>query len=637
MQASSSTDNQVFRLARNWIDECERDHVSCKADDRQKLRRPNRLLKIAKKIGDDLTEPEEWHVRLVDGVQYNAPFAALSYCWGDPTENSFALTKATEAQLRAGTLSSDLPATLKDAVSVVRRLHLDLLWIDALCIRQDDKEDWAQESSRMRDVYRGAMVTIEAAAAGGSSEGFLKERTSSMPYCRLKWHDSGGLECVQLRPVEDLSEAQLLGSRLYSRGWTLQERLLASRTLSFGRQQTTFECMDGYREEARLLGQPTTLTRARFLSKAVLKTIRNADEWYIRLLRYLLRAVGLYPGFYLFGRTCVVEPALSMSVGDPFDHVKSYREIWATLVHIYTQRCLSKNSDRLPAISGLASEFQQYIDDTYVAGLWKSDLPVALGWMSSSLHRAESTTKKVTPSLLIEEKDLVDEWPHGIRNDTNGDIPSWSWASVRGPVQLRGDNRLDELEIITLCKLITVSMEPKFDDPKGQLSSAYIDLRAQFLAITDPQPHTGIDKDCPFPHLLVEIRQVVEYKPDRAPEFYQQHRHHDGQQFALIKLYQWKRHSINGLRLPNLQLLLIESCANGDFRRLTTLRLNYPRSEQEFVRWHMYDDIALSQLRQRQIPFDEYRRLYNDEIEEARALTAELDSPLWEERTVRLV
>lgn len=77
---------------------------------------------------------------------------------------------------------SSLPRTFRDAVTATRALGLRYLWIDSLCIVQDDPEDWAREAGRMAGVYGGAHVVIAANRAGGCEEGFLPPvpETSSM-------------------------------------------------------------------------------------------------------------------------------------------------------------------------------------------------------------------------------------------------------------------------------------------------------------------------------------------------------------------------------------------------------------------------------------------------------------------------
>jgi hypothetical protein len=71
-------------------------------------------------------------------------YVALSHCWGGiiPVRT---LRANLAAHQRALSLAS-LPRTFRDAVTLTRRLNFRYLWIDSLCIIQDDSDDWARES-----------------------------------------------------------------------------------------------------------------------------------------------------------------------------------------------------------------------------------------------------------------------------------------------------------------------------------------------------------------------------------------------------------------------------------------------------------------------------------------------------------
>jgi hypothetical protein len=230
LQAPSANDDQCFELARKWLDDCREHHAPCRLAYDSSLRPPTRLLDVGANLDT------KGDVRLVHGASCRGPYAALSYCWGP--DRDLILTHESEGSLRAGLDVTKFPGTLRDAVIVTRRIGLRYLWIDALCIFQDQdrpesKADWAREAGRMRDVYRGAVVTIESASASRGNEGFLKPRTSPRPYCALQWGREADTS-VYLRSMLDITDSQLIGTTVYTRGWTLQERLLAPRTLFQG-------------------------------------------------------------------------------------------------------------------------------------------------------------------------------------------------------------------------------------------------------------------------------------------------------------------------------------------------------------------------------------------------------------------
>jgi hypothetical protein len=84
--------------------------------------------------------------------------------------------KETLGAFRAGIPASELPKSLGNAIIATRKLGLRYLWIDSLCIVQDDKKDKAEEISEMPQIYQNAYVTISAASAANCHDGFLHVR-----------------------------------------------------------------------------------------------------------------------------------------------------------------------------------------------------------------------------------------------------------------------------------------------------------------------------------------------------------------------------------------------------------------------------------------------------------------------------
>lgn len=168
-------------------------------------------------------------------------YAALSYCWGDD-EADFKLTKTGIVPKQSVIPLSALPKTLQDAINITRTLQFPDLWIDALCIVQESKDDWEKEAAMMGEVYSNATLTIAAAGATKSSDGIFRPRDIfeyTSPQLRFR-SPSGekGYAFLRYRPgyADDGKEP------LESRGWTLQERLLSPRLLSYNRHQLSWEC-----------------------------------------------------------------------------------------------------------------------------------------------------------------------------------------------------------------------------------------------------------------------------------------------------------------------------------------------------------------------------------------------------------
>jgi hypothetical protein len=78
-------------------------------------------------------------------------FAALSYCWGG--DQSWKLTNNNTSSTLDSVRWSDLSATVKDVIEVARELSVPYLWVDSVCIAQDDPEEIAQEIDKMSHIY----------------------------------------------------------------------------------------------------------------------------------------------------------------------------------------------------------------------------------------------------------------------------------------------------------------------------------------------------------------------------------------------------------------------------------------------------------------------------------------------------
>ena len=140
---------------------------------------------------------------------------------------------------------AELPKTFQDAVHVTRQLGLQYLWIDSLCIVQNDPQDWDAESKLMEQVFSSAYVTIAASCASGTEDGFLKPRTDRQ--C-VSLTDGNGAQYYLCDAIDNFS-ADVDQGELNKRGWVLQERALSRRTVYFAERQSYWECGGGVRCE----------------------------------------------------------------------------------------------------------------------------------------------------------------------------------------------------------------------------------------------------------------------------------------------------------------------------------------------------------------------------------------------------
>ncbi|KAH6704049.1 heterokaryon incompatibility protein-domain-containing protein [Leptodontidium sp. MPI-SDFR-AT-0119] len=255
LDSSPLSDTNVSNI-RRWMDECDRDHEWCSIHSSMELAGssnflPTRLLDVGNPetgvqvrlvLTDTFSETER---RQKDSSKY----MALSYCWGS-VEESRRLLKTTHStiqeRLRAIKFST-MPLAVQDAVTVARTLKIQYIWIDSLCIIQDDTEDWQIESSRMGDIFSNAYLTVVAAVGSSCHDSFLYREPNQLS-CDVNVQsqvfgiDDGqfSLRSRRRRGTEKMSE--IFDSKWISRGWTFQEERLARRVLMFGKNKFFLDC-----------------------------------------------------------------------------------------------------------------------------------------------------------------------------------------------------------------------------------------------------------------------------------------------------------------------------------------------------------------------------------------------------------
>ncbi|KAL5360047.1 heterokaryon incompatibility protein-domain-containing protein [Aspergillus floccosus] len=161
-------------------------------------------------------------VDVVNGCVVETPihreYFALSYVWGRVEQ--VRLFKANKDLLmRPGGLAgmaSQLPKTIRDAIDLVRLLGKQYLWVDCLCLIQDDEEDLADSIGYMDLVYRGATATIIAASGQDADAGLPGVHPNSRHAAQIIEEIAPGVRMTVLRELDEFLEI----SKYSTRGWT---------------------------------------------------------------------------------------------------------------------------------------------------------------------------------------------------------------------------------------------------------------------------------------------------------------------------------------------------------------------------------------------------------------------------------
>ncbi|GAB1317956.1 hypothetical protein MFIFM68171_08166 [Madurella fahalii] len=320
-----TSSESTFKTIRGWITDCIANHNRCKRLSEDGPFSPDRVL--------DLRCDK---IRLVDGLKCQQ-YACLSHCWGPPEK----LTRMTHANLRD--FQNEIPPnaltkTFRDAIDIARRLRIDFIWIDALCIIQDSEDDWRTQSALMAEIYENAFLTIFASKARESSEGCYHDYSNTDV-----GQEVGGLENVSMRLFtdEDLypyaagNSFYQLQSRhwpLLNRAWVFQEQRLSRRRLHFAGKGVFWHC------DTRIVSESG-----------------SHDEY--------------------TPETPLVEK-------------------WTETINRYTSMKLTVETDRLIALAGIVKRMQAARPgDRYLAGLWESTLLTDLAWKHSRSSKRNSEAR----------------------------------------------------------------------------------------------------------------------------------------------------------------------------------------------------------------------------------------------------
>ena len=539
----SPASDECISVAADWLQDCVTNHKTCSRLYQKVRQLPTRVIDVGLASGSQ--KP-----RLIVTNGKCGSWAALSYCWGG---NSAFVLKASNIQdFICGVPLEDFPPTLRDAIIVTRGLNIRYLWVDALCILQDSPEDWALEAASMKHVYSGAVITISAANSPSTYYGIFRKR-DDLYSCPLDWRSAGTSEstAVYLRSGFHLSDGNMRTSPLNGRGWTLQESLLSPRTLSYGKQQMAWECLECRIDEG---GRPVA-PGERYRDKAFIQEILAGDSNVVRQItrKFLQWSIANIPtNFAIASRTWTLLPLRwSSKYYEPYDR-------WFDIVQEYTSRDLTVDTDVLPALSGLAAAFQVLLADQYCAGLWKNDMIRSLIW-------GRGKPRQSLPSGLNQQAEPADSR-----------IPSWSWASVRG--RMVSFHRLVEEDGWTIteqAKVLEVSITPGLKDPFGQIQEGYLVIRAPFCEIEDPYNSNYDQTITQNPILESKMHDVFTNVSNYQNEFKQQHRKHAGQRFAIIRLARYLDDRYDegpgyDSELPGTKMMVIESTGmqQNEFRRI---------------------------------------------------------------------
>ena len=383
--------------AKRWIQTCKDTHKNCRAESGtaavaagSDVYFPSKILDIGTPINVPLDA-----VRLVDGTDICGPWAALSYCWGPGADANIRTLKDNLEQHRQAIPTRFLPAGVRDAIEMARSLGFRFLWIDALCIVQDDDADWSAQVQKMGLVYFHAYLVIQNETADDCRQPLHTQHLLRMGnLCttfamrdfdfdnvsfRIMLANAKVTRIQGLSLAEDIEPDAIhvrLGSGLLhahvgtwnqalifplrSRGWTLQEGFLATRLLRLSRFEMSWRCME------------TSFCECQEASNEYKHRVEAVERFF--------KALNLQE---LHVSQMSEDGPMRLFDGDEAAFLQFY---WTQLVKDYSARLISNPRDRLAAIHGLTGIFRVSFENLgippgYLAGHWVHGLLESLLWL----------------------------------------------------------------------------------------------------------------------------------------------------------------------------------------------------------------------------------------------------------------
>lgn len=294
-------------LVKAWLQECIDNHDCVLVPSSL----PTRLLSI---------KEGPIHIINTSKLPIGTKYCTLSHCWGPNPDLTWQLKRSNLKSYEASIPSNAFFKTFQDAIYIASSLGVGYLWIDSLCIIQQDTEDFQREATRMSTIYGNSYLNIVATSASNGSEGCFSSHPF-LPFSRAEIEAEG--QCYQARP-KHLYKYGFLNTPVSSRAWCFQERVLAPRTLHFSKAQLFWDC------------------NSKFEAECFPSVFPGSD--YIWLQK------------------------------------KDLGSHWSEMIYQYTGCKLSDPNDKLIAFAGVIKRMEQQLQDKCYAGIWESNVETNLLW-----------------------------------------------------------------------------------------------------------------------------------------------------------------------------------------------------------------------------------------------------------------
>jgi hypothetical protein len=514
---------------------------------------PRRVLDLGEPNINNTLSSQQADLSLRETAGELGVYLTLSYCWGPYT--NYRSLKANLDARKHNIVFDELPLVFQQAIVFTRALQIRYLWIDALCIVQDDRDDFAREIVIMDDIYKWGFCRIAITNCKAPTESFWPPNpiatSVKLPVDISVKNKPGSISRFVTLPKSYQRDVDY--GYLNKRGWVLQERLLSPRTIHFTQDHIYYEDEDEIIAEDGVTGHfqwHSSIDKTKHISRRDLFPRKGMEKW------------------------------------ESIDMTAISRDPWLKVAEAFSKTRLTRLTDKIVALFGLVKEFQRIQDyeDTvsmheYMhledSTLWRKlqldDCPSIDGEFSQG-NQDTSNQVRDSSSNGYSTADLSEDWRINLNEDikirdlhlrpqgsddfedfsqhshrepysvigvrqnelhidliwaARGDrnlqyqdilkLPSWTWLSYNGPVKFTKDQRpsSDVRAVLSspVSEIIVVDLHvppepvdlPATEISYLQLSGTLLDsftFSSEFAAPVDTRPATWDDLTqwSPFAH-----------------------------------------------------------------------------------------------------------------------------------------
>ncbi|KAH9230649.1 hypothetical protein K456DRAFT_1918098 [Colletotrichum gloeosporioides 23] len=379
-----TTDSEASRRQmKTWLHDCIENHPKCKARHPDRSFMPTRVLDIGVPGAGSPS-----HIRVVQTKEETIEdkerrYMTLSHCWGKSpfvqltAENlaNFTSTGIPWENPFSETSEKDICSNknFSEAITIARDLGIRYIWIDSVCIIQNDTDDWEAEAKLMHKVYRNSHCNLAAADSKDCHGGLFRDRPYDVLPAKFESESSLRFNGRSWRIISsDLWDGVLLGSPLYTRGWVFQ---------------------------ALPAGFPLSIDEKAATDRYWRQRLQEAD--------------------------ISVRSPVKVSEG-------SLEKLWKNVVRTYTSCNLTKHSDKSNALWGIAKLSRDILRQEYAHGFWSSSLEEQLAWRVAGGPKVVDFQTEWTDEKQNETATMIQKTPQ--KEETS--FPSWSWTYLDVPIQV---------------------------------------------------------------------------------------------------------------------------------------------------------------------------------------------------------